>query len=249
MTEFGTEYRHYCRNPKCRTKLPTPISNPREAFCPETTCRERFYRLRCYACEEKKPGRLDAHTCGRRKCKNALRVLGPPYDSRRVEIASGNPIKSGLPEGPKSRLDKWRILAGEISPEALHCATVPDGPDCKWDGGSYERTEAQNRRLLKAHFAKLAEKALIQPGDMPVNLLGGFRSNYRALKLGPEKSLKTIREQAAKGLPFNDPDAPRVPDPVITGIGYDRHLGLPKPQVSNIAQIPDDLGIPDFLRR
>jgi hypothetical protein len=168
-----------------------------------------------------------------------------PSPRSRVEIASGN----GLPEGPKSRLDKWRILAGEISPEALHCATVPDGPDCKWDGGSYERTEAQNRRLLKAHFAKLAEKALIQPGDMPVNLLGGFRSNYRALKLGPEKSLKTIREQAAKGLPFNDPDAPRVPNPVIPGIGYDRHLGLPKPQVSNIAQIPDDLSIPDFLRR
>jgi hypothetical protein len=79
MTDFAeTEYRHYCRNPKCRTKLPAPVSNPKEAFCPNTTCKQRFYRLRCYVCEEKKTGRLDAHTCGRRKCKNALRRIRTP---------------------------------------------------------------------------------------------------------------------------------------------------------------------------
>jgi hypothetical protein len=102
MTEFAeTAPRHYCRNPKCRCKLKTPVSNSREAFCPTTSCRERFYRLRCYVCEEKKPGRLDAHTCGRRKCKNVLRLIGPPKDTRHVEIAIRKPIKSGLPERPK----------------------------------------------------------------------------------------------------------------------------------------------------
>ena len=48
----------------------------------------------------------------------------------------------------------------------LHSATVPDGEivDGKptWDGGSYERIEAQNRKALKAHFAKAAEEAEIE---------------------------------------------------------------------------------------
>jgi hypothetical protein len=33
VTEFKIETRHYCRNPKCRSKLTTPVVNPREAFC------------------------------------------------------------------------------------------------------------------------------------------------------------------------------------------------------------------------
>jgi hypothetical protein len=236
VNEFVAEYRHYCRNPKCRTKLPTPISNPREAFCPETSCRERFYRLRCYACEEKKPGRLDAHTCGRRKCKNALRQIGTPADSRRVEIASGNAIESSLPEGPKSRLDKWRVLAGEIGENALHCATVPDGEIVDgvptWDGGSFERIEAQNRRLLKAHFAKAGERAAIQRQHMPLNIQGGYRPNYRVLKLNDG----------------TDAGQRSLPDPIIPGFGYDRQPEL-KPQPRTSPQLPDDLTIPDFLRR
>ena len=94
MVEFTvTAMRHYCRNPRCRSKLPTPVSNPREAFCTKG-CRERFYRLRCYVCDEKKPGRLDAHTCGRRKCKNAMRTLKSPSATGRVEIGVGESIES-----------------------------------------------------------------------------------------------------------------------------------------------------------
>ena len=39
MTEFATEVRHYCRNPKCRSKLPKPVSNEREAFCARAVTR------------------------------------------------------------------------------------------------------------------------------------------------------------------------------------------------------------------
>src|SRR4029077_621101 len=130
MTEFvETAMRRMCRNPKCRSKLTTPVTNPREAFCSlaPNGCRERFYRLRCYVCEEKKPGRLDAHTCGRRKCKNALQTLGTLSTTGRVEIASADPIKPGLPERGKAP-PGWKIIAGELSPQAFHCATVPDGP-------------------------------------------------------------------------------------------------------------------------
>ena len=54
-------------------------------------------------------------------------------------------------------------MAGEISPEAFHCATVPDGAGTRWKRGSFEHIEAANRTALKAHFAKLkaAEEAEI----------------------------------------------------------------------------------------
>ena len=225
--EFTIGVRHYCRNPKCRTKLPTPIANTREAFCPDKTCRERFYRLRCYVCEEKKPGRLDAHTCGRRKCKNALRTLVIPNSPRRVEIASGNSIESGLPERGKDP-PGWRIVAGELSPDQFHCATVPDGPlregKPRWAGGSFERIEAENRRTLKA----ANDKALIQPRHMPVNI--GYLPNYRVLKNN------------------NGSDAGKHPDPVIPGFGYDRHAARKCGERAKVP-LPDDLSIPDFLAR
>ena len=51
MTEFAIEVRHYCRNPKCRSKLKSAVSNPREAFCARG-CYTSFYRKRCLVCEE-----------------------------------------------------------------------------------------------------------------------------------------------------------------------------------------------------
>jgi hypothetical protein len=156
MTNFTeTAMRHYCRNAKCRMKLPTPVSNMREAFCTKG-CRERFYRLRCYVCDEKKPGRLDAHTCGRRKCKNAMRTLKSPSATGRVEIGVGESIESGVGK-PLKPGRAWRIIAGTLTPSQFHCATVPDGPDCQWKGGEYERIEAKNRAALKA-----AEQAEIE---------------------------------------------------------------------------------------
>jgi hypothetical protein len=122
MVEFTvTAMRHYCRNPRCRSKLPTPVSNPREAFCTKG-CRERFYRLRCYVCDEKKPGRLDAHTCGRRKCKNAMRTLKSPSATGRVD----------------------RMQAVEMIEEAGFSTAEASNAD------EAERIEAKNRAALKA---------------------------------------------------------------------------------------------------
>ena len=149
VVEFTeTAPRHYCRNPKCRMKLPAPVSNMRQAFCTKG-CRERFYRLRCYVCDEKKPGRLDAHTCGRRKCKNAMRTLKSPSATGRVEIGAGKSIESGVGK-PLKPGRAWRIIAGTLTPSQFHCATVPDGPDCQWKGGEFQRLEAKNRAALKA---------------------------------------------------------------------------------------------------
>ena len=45
MTTFETETRHYWRNSRCRSKLPTPVANVSEAFCARG-CHSSFYRKR-----------------------------------------------------------------------------------------------------------------------------------------------------------------------------------------------------------
>jgi hypothetical protein len=42
--------RHRCRNPRCRSKLKTPVENDHRAFCCRG-CFEAFYRIRCRVCE------------------------------------------------------------------------------------------------------------------------------------------------------------------------------------------------------
>jgi hypothetical protein len=67
--------RHYCRNLKCRSKLPEPVENERRAFCTRG-CHESFYRNRCRVCER------DLRKAGKRG--NAARMYcRPPANCRR----------------------------------------------------------------------------------------------------------------------------------------------------------------------
>jgi hypothetical protein len=73
MVEFVEEKpRQYCRNPRCRSKLPAPVANEREAFCCRG-CYSNFYRTRCRVCEEpiKQPGRGARVVCKKPKCRSA----------------------------------------------------------------------------------------------------------------------------------------------------------------------------------
>jgi hypothetical protein len=60
--------RHYCRNPRCRMKLPAPVENEHHAFCCRG-CFESFYLNRCQVCERdlRKQGRRG--DAGRRYCR------------------------------------------------------------------------------------------------------------------------------------------------------------------------------------
>ena len=107
----------------------------------------------------------------------------------------------------------WRIVAGpELTPNQLHCATVPDGPNCRWEGGEYERIEKRNKAMLRAHFSDKAAECLIQPHHPPVNVVGGYKF---------------------PGAPVVDLTAPVKSAPMSPA-----QCG-----------IPDDLSIPQFLRR
>ena len=159
MTEFQEEeFRHFCRNPKCRSKLKRPVSNKREAFCARG-CHTAFYRKRCLVCEGPvERNRDDQKICGKAMCRSAWRArtgFGRYIASSDAKLPSKKPVNKGPKGSPKRnpRSLSWLIVAGPpegISANALHCATVSDGPNCQWKGGEFERVEAKNRAALKA---------------------------------------------------------------------------------------------------
>ncbi|MFZ2079887.1 MAG: hypothetical protein WAV38_25220 [Xanthobacteraceae bacterium] len=179
MTDFAAETtRHYCRNPRCRSKLPAPVSNPREAFCVRG-CHSGFYRTRCLVCEAKMERKTENQLiCGKRRCRNALQAR-QSLGRYRAPSAVIDPLKTSIKPGVKSGVatDRpWRIVAGQgLTAEQLHSATIADGPNCEWKGGEYQRIEARNRALLREHFRRLSAKALIQRHHAPFNVLGGYR--------------------------------------------------------------------------
>jgi hypothetical protein len=139
-----TDDRHKCRNLRCRSKLPTPVSNPRDAFCCRG-CFDSFYLHRCLVCEDPieqaKRGRPRL-ICRKAKCRAAFRAnlcMG-------LYLPSSAAINSSeVPDfiGPKPALKPdraWRLVAGpQLSPSQLHCATL----------GGEEAVEVVNRTNLK----------------------------------------------------------------------------------------------------
>ena len=96
MTEFTeTAMRSMCRNPRCRSELPAPVSNPREAFCARG-CHTGFYRKRCLVCEGQLSGRpTNQKICGKRKCRSAWRArtgFGRDIPSSDAKSPSKRPV-------------------------------------------------------------------------------------------------------------------------------------------------------------
>ena len=132
MTEFvEAAMRSMCRNPRCRSKLPTPVSNPRDAFCTRG-CHMAFYRKRCRVCEcaIEQPKRGQQLVCNKPRCYAAFRrreARGPYHPTGQVQINSKKPAKSGVKSGLKRdpRSLSWLVVAGPpegISANAYHCA-------------------------------------------------------------------------------------------------------------------------------
>jgi hypothetical protein len=125
MTEFVTEVRHHCRNPKCHSKLKTPVANPREAFCARG-CHMSFYRKRCLVCEEPMERKTENQKiCGKRKCRSAFRArsdfgryLPPSSDKHPLR----NPTKSGIkmPVAGDRGVD-WAIAVNSARIRAPRC--------------------------------------------------------------------------------------------------------------------------------
>jgi hypothetical protein len=151
MTEFTETLRHYCRNPRCRSKLPTAVSNPRESFCTKG-CHSSFYRRRCLICEGAMKRRTENQlVCGKRRCRNALQArngLGKYLPTSACVSSVENPIKikMGIKSGDAN--DRaWRIVAAGSTPSssAFHRATV----------GAKEAVEAINRTKARTNARRV----------------------------------------------------------------------------------------------
>ena len=124
MITFTQELRHYCRNPRCRMKLPQPITNPREAFCCRG-CYQGFYRFRCLICEEPMERKSERkQICGKVKCNSALAAVEKEKGTAPL-LGRWTTIKT--PENKGLLKPTWRVVAAPpegISANAFHCATV-----------------------------------------------------------------------------------------------------------------------------
>ena len=127
-------------------------------------CYESFYRSRCRVCEAVIERKAEHQKlCKRPRCKSRFRAdpaqfewsgyLSAPLARRASKkpdfIAAKMPLKPDRPP--------WRIIAGsELSPTALHCATVPAREPV-------EAAKRANDRLWRVRHRT------------PVNLIGGYR--------------------------------------------------------------------------
>jgi hypothetical protein len=112
MTRFE-EGRHYCRNPRCKMKMPHPVENDRSAFCCRG-CYQQFYRTRCLICEEPIARQNEStRICGKRKCRAALQAghgLGRYYVPRTRTKASKKPVNTAPAGAPADgRGIEWAI--------------------------------------------------------------------------------------------------------------------------------------------
>jgi len=164
---FSETLRHYCRNPRCRSKLKAPVENGREAFCARG-CHTQYYRKQCIACEQQMERKRESQQlCGRRKCKSqfaALKarfLLGRYHPSSHALDASRNPTKPGTFSPLKSDRG-WRQVAGPKVDVRL--ATI-------WADDAVKHANRTNRK----YWFDAGESAEIQRHHAPVNAVGGFK--------------------------------------------------------------------------
>ena len=118
-------------------------------------------------------------------------------------------------------------MAGpDLGPRSFSAAVIPDGPNCQWRGGEFERIEAENRARLKKHFANLAKNCLYQRDTPPTNLLGGYKFPGAPTAADLGRVNTTEPSEPARPLIVNATKVAQL-----------------------IATIPADLEIPPFLDR
>jgi hypothetical protein len=155
--------------------------------------------------------------------KQATGYQGSQKSNLRKETPAAQALFSAI-QRPKSATAR-RVVAGPpLTPNQLHCATVPDGSDYQWKGGEYERLEAKNCAALKA-----AEQAEIEAN-------GEFTEPEWREVISPDG----IRCFVTR---FRDGRAPLAPLPADDTVKRSDQPHSP------IVPIADDVSIPDFLKR
>jgi hypothetical protein len=172
---LDTVFRHYCRNPRCRSKLAAPVENPRRAFC-ATQCFASFYRSRCMVCERNlPPGAANRRVCARASCRAEIRrfpllyALAGPTTAPSTKTVEG-PQKTSI-ESRANLPD--RMWGPSLSERSLHFASLPLDPD------SAARVARANdpARIRRETAWNRAEqpKPIFTRNTPPLNLIGGYK--------------------------------------------------------------------------
>ena len=110
------EARHFCRNPRCRMKLPAPVENLHKAFCTRG-CHSSFYLSRCLVCEDRMIRKRSDQRfkSGHGKCKAEYQRFPHVYDFRGPSptisnVSLANADSTGLQTSPPRHrsLRHWR---------------------------------------------------------------------------------------------------------------------------------------------
>ena len=159
---FSETLRHYCRNPRCRSKLKAPVENGREAFCARG-CHTQYYRKRCIACEQQMERKRESQQlCGRRKCKSQFATLKALFCWGATTLALTRSTHQETQQNQALfRADRaWRQVAGP---------KVDVGFAAIWADDAVKQADRVNRR----HWVKAGNGALIQKHHAPVNIVDG----------------------------------------------------------------------------
>jgi hypothetical protein len=76
-------------------------------------------------------------------------VQKPAHDTQSHTLGLRSAHSTGLKTAHEGERP-WRLAAGRITAAQYHCATVPDGPDCRWADGEWRRIEGRNRALWES---------------------------------------------------------------------------------------------------
>ena len=149
--------RHYCRNPRCRSKLVEPTENTHAVFCTRG-CYEQYHRRRCVVCEaEFKRNAEHQLICGRRRCRSEVRKWpalyrpfhhGPVSGSQPVVTPLENADFTGLKFGLRAHLPAAHCLrqwwwGDEDDPGRYHLRSPLTWPRMAWsDLGEAKRCAA-----------------------------------------------------------------------------------------------------------
>jgi hypothetical protein len=198
----GDGQRHFCRNPRCRSRLPTPVDNRRHAFC-TLTCHRTFYFSRCVVCERRKRS-AKAATCGRR-CRAEQRRLPRAFPlpgqypfRRRADTKSAD--KTGLKTPPIT--DRvWRHVGG------------PQLPDINYRVPLDHQTAGRVRRAndkFEQHRSR----------SVPLTLIGGGR-RWPGVSLDVEVTAEILATEIG-------PISARSHSPLPPAVTEPRYIPLPQ---------------------
>jgi hypothetical protein len=170
--------RHYCRFPKCRSKLPKPVTSARDAFC-TVGCVRGFFRSRCRICERQFERQNEKEkTCGRRECRAAFRrdserFSGPRWgDAPFVVRPSKKPIKPGVKIAPSEGPTVWQVIAGPTPSKAN--LIVPLDPDLI-ARPARQPAHVQMAEIDRKARHRSARTAVFKRRTLPANITGGYR--------------------------------------------------------------------------